>query len=101
MCLACRPPRYDRPYQLRRKQQLRKVANSLTEDQWQAILEAYHRRCAYCLQKVIRLQKDHVIRISVDGGHIIGNVVPACGACNRKKGTGLPPEHIPLKLLLL
>lgn len=98
-CRQCQPP-WEKPFKRRRREQLRSVIDTLTEEQWQAILRAYKHRCAYCLRRAVYLQQEHVIPIARNGGNVAGNVVPSCWGCNLKKGVGPPPD-VPLKLLLL
>jgi 5-methylcytosine-specific restriction endonuclease McrA len=52
------------------------------------------RRCVYC-GNPLSLETatlDHVFPLSKGGAHAPGNVVAACGACNRLKGDLLPHE---------
>lgn len=53
---------------------------------WQAILLQFNHRCAYCLRGDKKLTQDHMIPTSKGGEDIPENVVPACGACNSRKG---------------
>jgi 5-methylcytosine-specific restriction endonuclease McrA len=52
-------------------------------------VEKLHRRfddiCAYC-HTAPATDLDHVIPLSRGGKHTIGNLLPACGRCNRSKG---------------
>lgn len=52
---------------------------------WEDIKSVYKNRCAYCGVRTMKLQKDHVIPISKYGSDTMGNIVPACGTCNKKK----------------
>ena len=72
---------------------------AITPEQWRAILGAYRFRCAYCGKKR-KLEMDHVIPLSSNGDHSIGNVVPACQKCNLQKGTRQPKKMPPVFLLL-
>lgn len=62
------------------------VPNTLTHSEWLEVLECFEHRCAYCLRSDARLTQDHVIPIARRGEHTASNVVPACQACNAKKG---------------
>jgi 5-methylcytosine-specific restriction endonuclease McrA len=54
--------------------------------EWAAIVRRSGGRCAYCQRPPRRsLQMDHVVPLSRGGRHAIGNVVPACEACNSSK----------------
>lgn len=68
----------------RRRARKLAVPNTLTRDEWQAILDYYGGRCAYCL-KVAKLQMDHVVPFAAGGSNSADNVVPACAACNASK----------------
>jgi 5-methylcytosine-specific restriction endonuclease McrA len=74
---------------------LRLAQNTLTTRQWLDCLIAQGWRCAYCgkphLEHVEELTMDHVIPLSRGGANTIENIVPACRACNRSKGTGDTP----------
>lgn len=48
-------------------------------------------RCAYC-DRSGPLQMDHVVPIARGGPHGIGNLLPACGTCNKSKGPRLLTE---------
>lgn len=84
---------------------------TLTAEQWQAILEAYAGRCAYCgmrtriggPNKGNKLTMDHIVPLSGGGTHSSANIVPACWTCNASKHAKLPGQvgkalHQPLAL---
>lgn len=52
------------------------------------------RRCVYCAATLEFdfATLDHVYPLSHGGAHVSGNVVLACGRCNRLKGDLLPSE---------
>ncbi|GAA1937602.1 HNH endonuclease signature motif containing protein [Agromyces allii] len=58
--------------------------HDLSAEQWEA-MTAEWRGCAYCGASDRALQKDCVQPISRGGRYTLGNVVPACGACNASK----------------
>jgi 5-methylcytosine-specific restriction endonuclease McrA len=49
------------------------------------ILEYFGHACAFCLRTDIKLTQDHVIAITLGGGHTKENVIPACQPCNSRK----------------
>ncbi len=63
-----------------------------TRADWWATLKEFDYRCAYCLRKMQRLTKDHVIPLHRGGNHTKSNIVPACKRCNSSKGTNLLEE---------
>ena len=69
--------------------------NTLTTRQWLDLQIRDGFRCRYCQKycepPVDYLQIDHVIPLSRGGANTIENIVPACRACNRSKGTGDAP----------
>lgn len=107
MCRACyqrdlrkqnpdRYKRYARKYYPRRKKKLyqykvarrhrkRSLPCTLTEKEWEVILEIFNNRCAYC-GKEQPLQKEHWIPLALGGGYEVHNIVPSCKECNCKKG---------------
>lgn len=70
----------------RRRARLGFIVCDLTGEQWAAIVASHGGRCAYCATRPERLTVDHVIPISKGGAHTASNVVPACRACNARKG---------------
>ena len=84
----------------RRSARKRALPATLTTGQWQAILVAYKRRCAYCGRKPKKLTQDHVIPVSKGGGTTPDNIVPACSSCNASKQAGPPPVVPPVRLLI-
>jgi len=52
------------------------------------------RRCVYCAAALefSNATLDHVYPLAHGGAHTLGNLVAACGQCNRLKGELLPVE---------
>jgi 5-methylcytosine-specific restriction endonuclease McrA len=71
-------------YARRRKRRMAGVAHDLTDEQWNALMEAWG-GCAYCGGDGAALQKDCMLPISRGGRYTLANVVPACGSCNASK----------------
>lgn len=61
-----------------------RLDHDLTDEQWSALRRAWG-GCAYCGATDRPLQRDCVLAISRGGRYTLGNVVPACGACNASK----------------
>ena len=57
----------------------------VTVDEWVQVLEAFGRRCAYCLQPHSALTRDHIEPLARGGADAPDNVVPACLPCNSRK----------------
>jgi 5-methylcytosine-specific restriction endonuclease McrA len=60
----------------------------LTQEQWEWVLARCGHRCAYCGTAATLtepLQLDHAVALSLGGRHALGNVLPACPSCNRRK----------------
>ena len=93
-------PEIRRMAHARRRARKKGLPATLTADQWEAIKQAYHHRCAYCGKKPARLTQDHVIPIIKGGGTTSDNIVPACPPCNFHKHTGPPLLVPPIRLLL-
>ena len=58
--------------------------HDLGADAWVALQDAWG-GCAYCGDSAGPLQRDCVLPISRGGRYTLGNVVPACRACNASK----------------
>lgn len=80
-------PEKRRLWEQRRKAQMSKLPNTLTEKQWEAIKAKYKYKCAYCGKKR-KLTMDHVIPVAKGGGLTKNNIVPSCQSCNSRKGVG-------------
>ena len=52
--------------------------------------------CHYCGQQFLpnQLSMDHIVPLARGGKSNKGNIVPACGECNRKKKLETPAEAI-------
>lgn len=61
--------------------------DNLTSNQWQTILEAFDYTCVYCGERGGSKERDHVVPHSKGGFLTMGNIVPACGLCNRDRST--------------
>lgn len=90
-CRACwnaRQPRYRNPTKraVYRQNRRARSVGTVTPAAWQAVLERYHHRCAYCGADG-KLTMDHVVALAKGGRHEPANVVPACARCNSRKGT--------------
>lgn len=62
----------------------------LTRGEWAVIIDEFGTLCAYCGTSEAgtvsgRMTQDHVVPLSRDGSHTVGNVVPACRPCNSAK----------------
>lgn len=80
---------------MRRRAALLSVVCDLTSEEWDAVVQRYCHRCAYCGRYFDELTLDHVFPVSKGGDHTRGNVVPACVECNSKKGNR--PGWTPIK----
>jgi 5-methylcytosine-specific restriction endonuclease McrA len=61
---------------------------------WDAVLDRFGHRCAYC-GAAGELQQEHRIPFSKGGPSDVSNIVPACPSCNSRK-RAQPPELWPL-----
>jgi 5-methylcytosine-specific restriction endonuclease McrA len=76
----------------RRRARKRNLSDSLTAQDWNACLEYWQRRCAYCsnpegLLKHTKLHADHYLPLASPEcpGTTPANILPACAACNHSK----------------
>lgn len=65
------------------------LPHGLTPEAWENVVADFGHRCAYC-GRHRRIILEHVIPISLGGGTIVDNVVPACASCNSKKANREP-----------
>src|SRR5699024_6142729 len=56
-----------------------------SESTWNETLESFGYSCAYCGDTKSKLEKEHVIPVSKNGGFVKNNIIPACKVCNLKK----------------
>lgn len=61
-----------------------RVEHDLSDDQWEALKDAWS-GCAYCGADDRPLQRDCVLALSRGGRYTLDNIVPACGSCNASK----------------
>ena len=69
------------------KRRARVKGGHVDAQDWRNIVSAFNSRCAYCLVLVEAPQIEHMIPLAGGGTHTPDNVVPACAACNGRKGT--------------
>lgn len=65
----------------------RKVVGTHTFAEWQHVIAYFSGCCAYCLQPMKVITKDHLIPIIAGGSNDVNNLVPACQLCNSRKRT--------------
>lgn len=68
----------------RRYERKMNLPDTLTEQEWQNILEKHFHCCHYCGCSG-KLEEDHVIPVSKGGGRTKENIVPSCQKCNSEK----------------
>lgn len=86
------PEKRQAQYNLRRARKLA-VPSTLTSAEWQAILDYFGGRCAYCL-KPGSMTMDHMVPLVRGGHHVADNIVPACRRCNSSKRAATPLEYL-------
>lgn len=68
---------------LKRKAKVRGIEATLTNDEWDSILELWNYQCVYCGDPWEQI--DHFVPLCSGGTHTSDNVLPACAHCNQKK----------------
>lgn len=63
-----------------------------THDEWLGLVASYWNACAYC-GRFVQLTVDHRVSLSRGGSNWIWNLLPACGRCNRRKGSRTEREY--------
>jgi len=83
-----------RRHRVKRADLIEQSGDTLAPWQWRKILRAYRHACAYCASTYGPMEPDHVVPVTKGGANIKENIVPACHACNQKKGdeTGWIPN---------
>ena len=59
----------------------------------QAVLSAWHHKCAYCLEREAE-HLDHIIPQAKGGPDVLGNFTAACAPCNLMKTDTMLPDGI-------
>jgi 5-methylcytosine-specific restriction endonuclease McrA len=67
-----------------RRARVSSAGGTFTTAEWQALVEQYGGRCAYC-GALGPLVVEHRIPLSRGGTNDISNILPACARCNDKK----------------
>jgi len=80
----------------RRRNAKRSLPDTLTDEEWQRILEVHFNRCHYCGCGG-KLEEDHIIPVCKGGGHTKENIVPACKRCNAEKGVSDYEDYVARK----
>ena len=70
---------------------------TILDREWERLLVRYDHRCGWCRRRLTTsgltaLEWDHIVPVSRGGRHAIGNLIPACRACNRGRGSCLAIE---------
>ena len=60
------------------------VDATLTQEQWEDILEQYGGKCAYCRSSE-NITQEHIVPLSKGGAYTANNIIPACWDCNYSK----------------
>lgn len=75
----------------RRRSRLIGAQGSYTAAEWLTLVRAFDGRCAYCGCSG-PLEADHRIPLARGGTNDIGNILPACPSCNRRKAMSTEDE---------
>lgn len=77
---------------------VKRVTGRLSVHSWRKISAAVFQRddytCAYCGQRGVRLECDHVVPVSRGGSNEMENLVASCVPCNRSKSDKLVSEWV-------
>lgn len=83
-------------YKKQRRARVLNLPDTLTLEEWDAILERFNHSCVYCQRTDQELVKDHLIPAVMGGGFTAENIVPACTSCNCSKSDTPVEEFIAL-----
>lgn len=81
-----RNPEVRRTVLQQRRARLAGAPGAYSTADWRLLVDLFDGRCAYCGSDR-PLQPDHRVALSRGGSNYIGNILPACGLCNRRKHT--------------
>ena len=70
---------------IRRRDTTKQLVATLTQEEWQKILDDHFYCCHYCGKKSDSLHQEHKIPVSKGGGWTKDNIVPSCASCNSSK----------------
>lgn len=70
----------------RRRHGQKMAGRGVSASEWRSVLKIHGGLCAYCKSAKADTM-DHVMPLSRGGQHDIGNILPACKACNFEKHT--------------
>lgn len=62
------------------------LVSTLTQDQWEHILNEFNNTCAYCGVGDKKLHQEHFVPVATEGEYTQNNIIPACKSCNSSKG---------------
>lgn len=85
-----------RKYNQIRNAKKRGLEATLTDEEWNDILNRYNHSCAYCGTNSEPLHQEHWIPLSRGGNYTADNIVPACKRCNSRKHTMTGEEFLEL-----
>jgi hypothetical protein len=68
----------------RRRACKRQLVNSYTLSEWQACVEYFDNKCAYCGNEE-KLSQEHFVPLSKGGEYTKNNIIPSCTTCNSSK----------------
>ena len=69
------------------------LPNSFTKQNWYEVIDAFDNCCAYCGSDE-SIEQEHFVPVSLGGGYIRGNILPACRKCNREKLAKPPRQFV-------
>lgn len=76
---------WERASKQRRENRKKNLPATLTQEEWQTILDNHFGCCHYCGKKSDNLHQEHKVPISKGGGYTASNIVPTCQPCNSAK----------------
>jgi hypothetical protein len=83
-----------RTYKLIRRARVNGAQGHFTAREFRAKCAYFGWRCFYCHKPTPHLELDHYIPLARGGTNFIGNIVPACRGCNRRKSTRTGEEFL-------
>jgi 5-methylcytosine-specific restriction endonuclease McrA len=78
-------PEVQRIYIQNRRAKQKANGGTVTQEEWNEILEKYSHKCLCCGRSDVKLTMDHVFPIVLGGKHTKENIQPLCKSCNSRK----------------
>lgn len=74
---------------MRYRSKKNELPQTFTVEEWEMCLNHFNNSCAYCgkhqSELEHKIEQDHFIPVTKQGGYTVDNIIPACRSCNASK----------------